>query len=104
MTKPVGYYCSVTPGDGSLLDELQEEFGSTFEGLTKLQKLQILNTLINNLTDAHIKTISSRAATEEANAVTPVINQIKQNLSIGEHLSWADAIVNQLKCQRRSQR
>lgn len=100
MTKPLGYYCSVTPGDESFLDHLQNQYGSTFEKLTKLQKLSILCTLIQNLATAEIHFLGTWQGTEEINAISNLIQEINQNLTIGEHLSLADAIVNQLKHQR----
>jgi hypothetical protein len=100
MTKPIGYYCAVTPGDGTFLDYLQNQYGSTFEKLTKLQKLYILTSLVGNLTNTQIETIGSDSSTEEINAITNLIAQIRQHLTIGEHLSLADAIINQLKAQR----
>lgn len=45
MSKPLGYYTSYTPGDGSLLERVQEEYGSTFERITKREKLVILTVL-----------------------------------------------------------
>ncbi len=100
MTKPIGYYCAVTPGDGTFLDHLQNQYGSTFEKLTKLQKLYILSALVGNLTQTEIKMMGSDLATEEINTLAPVIGQIKQRLKLGEHLSLVDAIVNQLKVYR----
>jgi hypothetical protein len=100
MTKPIGYYCSVTPGDGTFLDHLQNQYGSTFEKLTKLQKLYILTSLVGSLTNTQIEKISSDSSTEQINAITNLIAQIKQHLPMSEHLSLADAIINQLKAQR----
>lgn len=100
MTKPIGYYCSVTPGDGTFLDHLQKQYGSTFEKLTRLQKLYILSSLIANLTQAEISLIGNYQASEEMNGITSVIGQTKKYLKIGEHLGLADAIINQLKYQR----
>ncbi len=100
MTKPIGYYCSVTPGDESFLDYLQNQYGSTFEKLTKLQKLQILVSLIGNLTQTEIKMIGSYPATQEMNAIAPTLAEIREHLKLGEHLGLAEAIINQLKHQR----
>ena len=33
MSKPLGYFTSAMPNDGSLLDEMQEIWGSTFSAL-----------------------------------------------------------------------
>ncbi len=100
MSKPIGYYCAVTPGDGTFLDHLQNQYGSTFEKLTKLQKLYILTSLVGSLTNTQIEKIGSDSSTEEINAITNLIAQINQYLPINEHLSLADAVINQLKSQR----
>lgn len=100
MTKPIGYYCSVTPGDGSFLDELQEEFGSTFEELNRLEKLFLLHSLTNGLLQTEIKMVGSYPASQAQQRMTPVIKNVSKNLLIREHLGLIDAIVNQLKYQR----
>jgi len=103
MTKPLGYYCAVTPGDCSFLDELQNEYGSTFESLNRLEKLYILSAIISNLT-ATQTSLEGRIVAQKALAtVTPIIEQINQRLLIGEHLGLADAIVNQLKYQHQGE-
>lgn len=97
MTKPLGYYCAVTLGDCSFLDELQERYGSTFEKLNRLEKLYILSAIISNLTATQTSLSGRIVASETLVKVTPIIEQINQRLLIGEHLGLADAIVNQLK-------
>ncbi|BBD67966.1 hypothetical protein NIES4072_47220 [Nostoc commune NIES-4072] len=49
MSKPLGYYTAYTPGDDSLLEKLQEEYGSTFEKISKREKLVILTVLASHL-------------------------------------------------------
>ena len=100
MTKPIGYYCSVTPGDGSFLDKLQKELGSTFEELNRLEKLFLLHSLTSNLLQTEIKMVGSYPAYQAQQRINPVMKDIKENLLIGEHLGLIDAIVNQLKYQR----
>ncbi|OYE02789.1 hypothetical protein [Nostoc sp. 'Peltigera membranacea cyanobiont' 232] len=100
MTKPIGYYCPVTPGDGSFLDELQEEFGSTFEELNRLEKILLLHSLTSNLLQTEIKMVGSYPASQAQQRTTPVIKSVRKNLLIREHLGLIDAIVNQLKYQR----
>jgi hypothetical protein len=100
MTKPIGYYCSVTPGDGSFLDELQEELGSTFEELNRIEKLLLLHTLTTNLLQTEIILVGSYPSDQAQMKMTPVMRDINKNLLIGEHLGLIDAIVNQLKYQR----
>jgi hypothetical protein len=45
MSKPLGYYTSYTPGDGSVLDELEDMFGSNLEKLTVKDKLFLIGAL-----------------------------------------------------------
>lgn len=97
MTKPLGYYCAVTPGDESFLDHLQNQYGSRFEKLTKVQKLCILKLLCLNLLQAEVSISGSFAADLEQNEIIDLLALINQNLPIGEHLSLAEAIINQLK-------
>lgn len=97
MTKPLGYYCAVTHGDGSWLDELQTEYGSTFEKLTRVQKLCILKLLCINLINSEASLIGSSLADRESWKIIDLLADINQNLPIGEHLSLAEAIINQLK-------
>lgn len=45
MSKPLGYYTSYIPGDGSVLDKLDDEFGSNLEKLTTKEKLFLIGAL-----------------------------------------------------------
>ncbi len=49
MSNPIGYYTGYTPGDGSCLEELQKKYGSTFEEMTKREKLFLVSTLASHL-------------------------------------------------------
>lgn len=49
MSKPLGYYTSYTPGDNSLLTSLQEQYGATFEKISKREKLAILTIIASDL-------------------------------------------------------
>lgn len=100
MTKPIGYYCAVTPGDGTFLDHLQNQYGSTFDKLTKLQKLIILKLLCVNLIQEQSSLLGMTVAEEEAQLIVKSLSEINQFLPRHEHLSLADAIINQLKSQR----
>lgn len=100
MTKPIGYYCSVTPGDGTFLDHLQNQYGSTFEKLTRLQKLLILKLLCVNMIQEQSSLLGTSLAQEEAQLIVNSLAQINQFLPRYEHLSLADAIINQLKYQK----
>lgn len=49
MSMQLGYYTSHTPGDESFLKKVQEQYGSTFEKMTKREKLSILMILASNI-------------------------------------------------------
>lgn len=49
MIKPIGYYTSYTPGEPGLLEELQQQWGATFEKMTRQQKLYLVVALASNL-------------------------------------------------------
>lgn len=49
MSKPLGYYTSYTPGDGSALEELQEMYGTRLEQLTRREKLFLISSLASQL-------------------------------------------------------
>ncbi|MHC5914883.1 MAG: hypothetical protein ACYTXE_28705 [Nostoc sp.] len=45
MSRPLGYYTSHTPGDGSYLELLQEKYGAAFEKMTKQEKLFLVQAI-----------------------------------------------------------
>lgn len=49
MTYPLGYFTDHTPGNGGLLDELEKNYGSTFEKLTRRQKLYLITAIAADL-------------------------------------------------------
>ena len=50
MSRPIGYFCNYTPGDGGLLGEMEESWGSSFEELTQSEKLWLLATVTGVIT------------------------------------------------------
>ena len=51
MSNPIGYYTSVMPGDGSVLAYLQDKYGSYFEGISRAEKLVLVQGVTNSLMD-----------------------------------------------------
>ncbi|MBH8564718.1 hypothetical protein I8748_21455 [Nostoc sp. CENA67] len=49
MGKPLGYYTNHTPGDDTLLGDLEKEFGSHFENMSKRDKFYLINSLALSL-------------------------------------------------------
>ena len=88
------------PNDGSYLDELQQQYGSTFEQLGKIEKLLLLHSVVQNLLNAEVNIQGSSAAVEALSTVSPIVQGIHKQVQIGEHLGLAEALINQLKYQR----
>lgn len=49
MSQPLGYYTNHTPGDGTLFDALEHEYGSMLEKLTRRQKLYLIMAIAADL-------------------------------------------------------
>ncbi|MBG1270816.1 hypothetical protein [Nostoc sp. WHI] len=99
MSKPLGFFTSTMPGDGSYLDEMQSVYGSTFEKLGRTEKLLVLESVVKNLIVAETAAhgINSTAqAMAHASSITP---GIRESVGIDEHLGLAEALINQLKYQ-----
>jgi hypothetical protein len=64
MPDPIGYFTNHTPGDGTLFDELEQNYGSSFEKLTRRQKLYLIMAISADLvcqcpeTDPPISSVS----------------------------------------------
>ncbi|MBW4428997.1 MAG: hypothetical protein KME50_32440 [Nostoc desertorum CM1-VF14] len=100
MSKPIGYFTSAMPGDGSYLDELQQRYGSTFEQLSKIEKLLLLHGVVQNLLSAEINLQGSSVAAAAVSTVSLIAQSINKRVTLGEHLGLASALINQLKYQR----
>jgi hypothetical protein len=99
MSKPIDYFTSTIPGDGSLLGELQSVYGSNLEKLGRTEKLFILESVVKNLLQAEIKTHglpSTAQAMALACSITPLI---RESVPINEHLGLAMALISQLRYQ-----
>jgi hypothetical protein len=93
MTKPLGYYTSYTPGDGGLLGEIEEAWGSTLEKLRDDEKLWLIGRLANELWQKYpidepprdgVELVADRAPSELS-----VLNQIGLiNALISQTVGW----------------
>ncbi|MEH2390032.1 MAG: hypothetical protein V7K14_30565 [Nostoc sp.] len=88
MSKPLGYYTSYTPGDDSLLEKVQEEYGSAFQKMSKREKLSILMILAGNI-GAHL----DEGVRGEIYAVA---RQMTDQLSLSDQAGIMEAIVSQV--------
>jgi hypothetical protein len=100
MTKPIGYYTSVMPGDGSYLDELQEEYGSTFERMPRTLKAHLLVEIAKSLLTAEVSITGTIQADIELQSKEEIAQNIYRSVPIKEQIGWAEAIINQLKAPR----
>jgi hypothetical protein len=92
MTKPVGYYTSSTINDGSLLESLKEQYGQTFELMTKREKLFLISAVAIQLCDQ-----SPGRCREE---IYVVGHQINSSLPVGDREGLIEALINQVRWGR----
>ena len=100
MSKPIGFYTSAMPGDGSYLDSLQQRYGSTFSELSKIEKLLLLHGVVQSLLNAEINIQGSTVAASAVSTVSTIAQSINKRVTLDEHLGLAEALINQLKYQR----
>lgn len=101
MTRTLGYYAASTDSQEQMfLDYLQDVYGSTFEGMTKIQKLALLAHIVNGLLNVETQLIGTSIAAEQLETMHEIFDGVQKYLTIGMHLPLADAVVNQLKYQR----
>ncbi|MEH2379176.1 MAG: hypothetical protein V7K27_09870 [Nostoc sp.] len=89
MTKPLGYYTSYTPGDDSLLEKVQEQYGSTFERMTKREKLSILMILASN--------IGAQLEGGVRGEIYAVAREMTDKLSLSDQSGIMQAIIDQAR-------
>lgn len=89
MSKPLGYYTAYTPGDNSLLEKLQSEYGSTFEKMTKREKLSILMILASNL--------GNQLEGSVRGEIYAVATEMTSQLSLSDQAGIMEAIISQVR-------
>lgn len=89
MTKPIGYYTSYTPGDASYLESLEERYGSSFEKMSRREKLFLLSSLASQL--------SGDAPGETRNEIYELGVDIQQNLPLSDQEGLLEALVAQIR-------
>lgn len=100
MSKPIGYFTSTMPGDGSYLDELQSLYGSTFERLGRTEKLLILESVVKNLLEAEAAAHGVKSTREAMTLASSITPGIRESVKLTEQIGLAEALINQLKYQR----
>ncbi|MEH2001093.1 MAG: hypothetical protein V7L00_20480 [Nostoc sp.] len=89
MSKPLGYYTSYTPSDGSLLERVQEEYGSTFEKMTKREKLLILTVLASH--------IGCQLDGDVRSEIFAIATEMRDQLSLSDQAGVMEAIISQIR-------
>ncbi|MEH1905848.1 MAG: hypothetical protein V7L04_31835 [Nostoc sp.] len=89
MSKPLGYYTSYTPGDDSFLERVQQEYGSTFEKMTKPEKLSILMILSSN--------IGAQLDGGVRGEIYTVAREMTNQLSLSDQAGIMEAIISQVR-------
>lgn len=92
MSKPIGYFTGYTLNDGSLLESLQEEYGSTFEGMTKGEKLFLISALAAQLCD--------QAPGRCRDEIYVVGHQVNSSLPTHDREGLIEALINQVRYGR----
>jgi hypothetical protein len=89
MSKPVGHFTSYTINDGSLLESLQEEYGPTFEQMTKHEKLYLISAIASQLCDQ-----SPGHCREE---IYTIGHQINSSMPLSDREGLIEAMTNQIR-------
>ncbi|MEH2435200.1 MAG: hypothetical protein V7K25_13255 [Nostoc sp.] len=92
MSKPIGHFTSYTLNDGSLLDSLQEEYGSGFEKMTKREKLFLISSIAIQSCDQ-----SPGRCRDE---IYVVGYQINSSLPQADREGLIEALINQVRWGR----
>ncbi|MDZ8067758.1 MAG: hypothetical protein RMY64_19400 [Nostoc sp. DedQUE08] len=92
MSKPIGHFTSYTLNDGSLLESLQQEYGPTFEQMTKREKLFLISAIAIQLCDQ-----APGSCREE---IYVVGHQINSSLPMHDREGLIEALTNQVRWGR----
>ncbi|MEH2256512.1 hypothetical protein [Nostoc sp.] len=89
MSKPIGFFTSYITNDGSLLESLQEEYSSTFELMTRYEKLYLISALAIQLCDE-----SPGRCRDE---IYVVGHQVNSSLPVADREGLIEALINQVR-------
>ena len=97
MSKPLGFYCNYTNGDGGLLGEMESSWGSQFEELNNSERLWILFSLMGTMTADKSEHYDPYAVDGYVVPATERFNE----LSFTDQLGLAEALINQIRTHRK---
>lgn len=92
MSKPVGHFTSYILGDGSLLESLQEEYGSHFEKMTKCEKFFLISAIAAQSCD--------QAPGRCRDEIYVVGHQINSSLPASDREGLLEALIDQVRWGR----
>jgi hypothetical protein len=90
MARTLGYYVAFTSGDGSLVDEMEQYFGSTFQKMTDTEKCWLIYRMGYHLWFEDAEALGVSDPVEEA------LNRINSELPVGQRLALLLALLAQL--------
>jgi hypothetical protein len=91
--KPIGYYTSYTPGEESLLAEMQEAWGAQFQKLNNAQRLWFIRALAEDLFEEEP---GSDAEHKHDDEVAEAIERFSE-LTSADKVGLMEATVQQLR-------
>ncbi len=89
MNKPLGYYTNYVPGDASYLGELQIQYGSCLQKLTRRERLFLLNSIASSLCRNECGDIRGEVVTTS--------HDIAGRLSTADEEGLIEALINQIR-------
>ena len=89
MSRPLGYYTNYTPGDDSLLERVEEKYGSGFEKISKREKLSILMILASN--------IGCQLEGDVRGEIYALAREMADQLSLSDQAGVMEAIISQIR-------
>ncbi len=95
MSKPLGYYCDIT--SGSILDEIQEQYGSMFETMSRKLKLYLLVCVASSLSP-ELQQLDDDLTNPE---IDKAVNRLQSELTEHDLESLLISLANQVRYQPR---
>ncbi|WP_375494403.1 hypothetical protein [uncultured Nostoc sp.] len=89
MSRPLGYYTNYTPGDDSLLERVEEKYGSGFEKISKREKLVILTVLASH--------IGCELEGDVRSEIFALAKEMRDQLSLSDQAGVMEAIISQVR-------
>ena len=92
MGQPLGKFTGYTPGDGGLLGDMEQSWGTYFEELTQSEKLWLLSYLTGTICADKSENYNPH---DVADSIIPVCERLGE-LEFGEQLGLAQFLIANL--------